>query len=71
MKIIDVLNKKANGELKIGFSFAYDGYVWEVSIYGAITNKNNETLGHHYNIDRILNDKIIVIDNSARVDEED
>lgn len=51
MKIIDLLNKKANGELDKDFSFAYDGYVWEYDkSSGDFYNKNADNLGGVHSI---------------------
>ena len=65
MKIIDLLNKIANGELENGFTFGYDGYVWTYYRYGRIANRNNDELGKCYKIERCLNDEIDVINNNV------
>ena len=60
MRIIDLLNKKANRKLKNGFKFVYDNYVFifdknEDVILSAIENRN---LGEIYKVENILLDKI-------------
>ena len=63
MRIIDLLNQKANRELKNGFKFVYNNYVF-------IFNKNedeiikansNKTLGEIYKVENILLDEIELI----------
>lgn len=60
MKIIDLLNKKADRKLKNGFKFVYDNYVFifdknEDEILLAKTNRN---LGEIYKVENILLDEI-------------
>lgn len=63
MRIIDILNKKADRKLKNGFKFVYDNYVFifdknKDEILSAKTNRN---LGEIYKVENILLDKIELI----------
>lgn len=60
MRIIDVLNKKADRSLKDNFSFVYDNRVF---IFNKETDKILDTtrigcIGEYYKIENILLDKI-------------
>jgi len=65
MKIIDILNKIANGTLEDEFTFAYDNKVFEYDRnYNMISNKNNgDKLGYIYKVECILNDEVELIQN--------
>lgn len=68
MKIIDILNKKANGTLENGFKFCYRNKVF-------IYNKNDNSiyhgdstreLGEIYIIEKILNDKVLLFQEEVK-----
>jgi len=71
MKIIDILNKIANGTLEDEFTFAYDNKVFEYDRnYNMISNKNNgDKLGYIYKVECILNDEVEVIEDVEDVKE--
>lgn len=68
MKIIDILNKKANGTLEDGFKFCYRNRVFTYnknkdSIY--YENSTRE-LGEQYKIERILNDEVLLFQEEVK-----
>lgn len=68
MKIIDILNKKANGTLEDGFKFCYKNKVFtynkkEESIY--YENSVRE-LGEQYKIERILNNEVLLFQEEVK-----
>ena len=61
MKIIDILNAKANGTLKDEFSFGYKGMIYTYNKKeDAIKNCNNSSIGNNYKLEECLNDEILV-----------
>lgn len=71
MKIIDILNKKANGTLEDGFKFIYRNYIY-------VYNKNDGNienncgkglLGDEYKVEKILNDEVEVIEEDKEIKE--
>ncbi len=70
MKIIDILNKKANGTLEDGFKFKYGN---EVYIYNKQDDKiktdYENTLGGERCLDEDLNDEIEVIEENKEIEE--
>ena len=69
MRIIDLLNKKANRKLKNGFKFVYDNYVFifDKNEDVILSAKENRNLGEIYKVENILLDKIELI----KIDEEE
>ena len=63
MRIIDLLNKKANRKLKKGFKFVYDNYVFifDKNEDVILSAKENRNLGEIYKVENILLDKIELI----------
>ena len=63
MRIIDLLNKKANRKLKNGFKFVYDNYVFifDKNEDVILSAKENRNLGEIYKVENILLDKIELI----------
>lgn len=63
MRIIDILNKKADKKLKNGFKFVYDNYVFifNKNEDEIIKAKSNINLGEIYNVENILLDEIGLI----------
>ena len=63
MRIIDLLNKKANRKLKNGFKFVYDKYVFifDKNEDVILSAKENRNLGEIYKVENILLDKIELI----------
>ena len=71
MKVIDILNKIANGTLEDGFKFKYDS-----DIYRYNKEKNeirsieyDESLVEYYKIETILNKEVEVIEENKRIEE--
>ena len=78
MKVIDILNKMANGTLEDGFEFKYDSidfkYCKRSNIitekYTRIREKNRAcNFGEMYNIEEILNDEVEVIEEKKEIEE--
>ena len=63
MRIIDILNKKADRKLKNGFKFVYDNYVFifDKNEDEILSAKSNRNLGGIYKVENILLDKIELI----------
>ena len=70
MKIIDILNAKANGTLKDGFKFRYgnDDYKYKKEI-DAIIDSYESDLGCEHIIEQILNDEVEVIEEKKEIEE--
>lgn len=71
MKIIDILNKKANRTLENGFKFIYRNYMYTY-------NKNDDNiendygkslLGSEYKVEKILNDEVELIEENKEIEE--
>ena len=63
MKIIDILNKMANGTLEDGFKFRYgnEDYKYKKEI-DAIIDSYEGDLGQEHVVEQILNDEVEVIE---------
>ena len=63
MKIIDILNKKADRKLKNGFKFVYDNsvFIFDKNEDKILSAKANRNLGEIYKVENILLDKIELI----------
>lgn len=63
MRIIDILNKKADRKLKNGFKFVYDNcvFIFDKNEDEILTAKTNRNLGEIYKVENILLDKIELI----------
>ena len=70
MKIIDILNKMANGELEDGFKFKYKHatYTYQKE-ENRIVDSERDTLGGNYFLEQILNDKVEVIEENKEIEE--
>lgn len=71
MKIIDILNKKANGTLEDGFKFIHRNYIY---IYNKKddnieNNYNKGLLGDAYKVEKILNDEVKVLEENKEIEE--
>lgn len=68
MKIIDILNKMANGTLEDGFEFCHGGYHFayfkKVDEIQKIVDGRN--IGEIYELDRILNNEVEVIEEEIK-----
>ena len=65
MKVIDILNKMANGELEDGFKFAYEEVVYRYEkSAGVITNSRGVELGCIYVLERCLNNEVLLLKES-------
>lgn len=61
MKIIDLLNLKAEGKIEDGFTFAFDDYVWKYNKEKdeiCLKIGNRSKIGNNYCLEKCLNDKI-------------
>lgn len=63
MRIIDILNKKADRKLKNGFKFVYDNsvFIFDKNEDVILSAKENRNLGEIYKLENILLDKIELI----------
>lgn len=62
MKIIDILNKKANGTLEDGFKFILDNEVYRYNKRDdRLMDKDMTSLGVNKYVDNILNDEVEVV----------
>lgn len=62
MKIIDILNKKANGTLEDGFKFILDNEVYRYNKKDdRLMDKDMTFLGVNKYVDNILNDEVEVV----------
>lgn len=70
MKVIDILNAKANGTLKDGFKFRYgnDDYKYKKEI-DAIIDSYESDLGCEHIVEQILNDEVEVIEENEEIEE--
>jgi len=71
MKVIDLLNKMANGKLEDNFKFCYEDIVFT---YGKqtsrILDKNNNDFGSLYKVERCLNNDILLFENKEQLEDE-
>ena len=68
MKIIDILNKMANGELEDGFSFGYEGMIYTYyKKENQIVNYYNNTLGGVYRLENCLNNEVLMYKEDEKV----
>lgn len=69
MKIIDVLNKQANGELENGFEFKHNNihYVYFKSVDDIQRLDNGTNIGWNISINRHLNDEVEVIEENKEL----
>ncbi len=69
MKIIDILNKKANRELEDGFKFNFgDTYTYNKNT-DSIKDKEGIAIGNIYCIENILDCKVEVIEENEEIEE--
>ena len=70
MKIIDILNKKANEELKDGFKFEYKHttYTYHEET-NEIIDSEQDTLEESWLLGQILNDEVEVIEENKEIEE--
>lgn len=63
MRIIDILNKKADRKLKNGFKFVYDNsvFIFDKNEDVILSAKENRNLGEIYKLENILLDEIELI----------
>ena len=72
MKVIDILNKMANGTLENGFKFKYDKtkYRYNKST-NEILNMKGTWIGESISIEQCLNDEVEVIEEKKEIEELD
>ena len=69
MKIIDILNKKANRELEDGFKFNFgETYTYNKNT-DSIKDKEGIAIGNIYCIENILDCKVEVIEEKKKIEE--
>lgn len=71
MKIIDILNKIANGELKDGFEFKYNDlhFIYFKNVNEVQRLENGINIGRIYYLDKHLNDEVEVIEEKKEIEE--
>lgn len=71
MKIIDILNKMAKGELEDGFEFKYDNdtYKYNKKEDEIVSIEYGVCLGNYYKVENILNDEVEVIEEHKEIEE--
>ena len=71
MKIIDILNKMANGELEDGFKFKYDNdtYKHNKKEDETVSIEHGVCLGNYYTVEGILNNEVEVIEEKKEIEE--
>ena len=71
MKIIDILNKIANGELKDGFEFKYNDlhFIYFRNVNEVQRLENGINIGRIYYLDKHLNDEVEVIEEKKEIEE--
>lgn len=70
MKIIDILNKKADGTLEDGFKFCYEDkiYTYNKKENTIINNNTNKRIGHTYVLEGCLNDEVLLFKQETKED---
>ena len=75
MKIIDLLNKIANGE-EVPKKIRYQNYIYEYqhrrdteNSFNYMCNENGEYLSRRYFIDNILNDEVEILEEEKKIPE--
>lgn len=68
MKIIDILNKKANGTLEEGFKFIFmdTKYIFKNEM---INNTEDENIGFEWDLELHLNEEVKVIEETKEIEE--
>lgn len=71
MKIIDILNKMANGTLEDGFKFNYDNdtYCYNKEKYEIVSINYGACLGNYYKLEGILDDEVEAIEENKEIEE--
>lgn len=62
MKIIDILNKMSNGDLKNGFKIGWNGFTYTYNEINGFRDKHGDTLSENTFIECCLNDEVEVIE---------
>lgn len=70
MKIIDILVKKANGELESGFKFKHrtETFTYDKNT-DTIRDRQDWEIGQFYKLEQLLNDTVEVIEESKEIEE--
>ena len=69
MKIIDILNKMANGDLKNGFKIGWNGFTYTYNEINGFRDKHGDTLSENTFIECCLNDEVEVIEENKEIEE--
>ena len=71
MKVIDILNKMANGTLEDGFEFEYDNdtYKYNKKDNEIVSVKYGACLGNYYTVEGILNNEIEAIEENKEIEQ--
>lgn len=62
MKVIDILNKMSNGDLKNGFKIGWNGFTYTYNEINGFRDKHGDTLSENTFIECCLNDEVEVIE---------
>lgn len=73
MKIIDILNAKANGTLEDGFKFCYKDrvYTYSKEMDNIDQGSTENTLGRRYVLENCLNDEVLLFQEASKTQQED
>ena len=71
MKIIDILNKMSNGDLKNGFKIGWNGFTYTYNEINGFRDKHGDTLSENTFIECCLNDEVEVIEENKEIEELD
>lgn len=71
MKIIDILNKMANGTLEDGFKFKWYGLIYTFNKKSGFRDRQGNTLSENAFIECCLNDEVEVIEKTKEIEEID
>ena len=69
MKIIDILNKMSNGDLKNGFKIGWNGFTYTYNEINGFRDKHGDTLSENTFIECCLNDEVEVIEENKEIEE--
>lgn len=73
MKIIDILNKKANGTLEDGFKFGYENkvYTYNKAIDNIDQGDKETAIGRRYVLENRLNDEVLLFQDKTKTRQEE
>lgn len=68
MKVIDLLNKIANGEHNFGFKYENDEFFYDFDSKRFVDTRFKETLGERYSLDMMLNEEVEIIEEDKKIE---